>query len=250
MPVLEGAATELGWPGTPDSPPLALSEPLGVLRSPPPCPAAGSGISGQQQGQRAEAMAGPRSAALGAQSRARRPWVSLGVPGCPGVSPRPADAGASIPTSAHGDGTGSEGPRTAPASLPSVPNLHQARETPGTRARAGGRQVRVAAGVPAGKYSPRHGAVPRCTRGGGARRSSLAPRASNPSPRILHGCQVPLPPPEWAGGFIGPASAGEVSGLWLRAQRPVQDTSQSPPRGGQAQPSWTNLVALLVSVAT
>lgn len=96
LPVLEGAATELGWPGTPGSPPLALSEPLRVLCSPPPCPAAGSGISGQHQGQRAEAMAGPRSAALGAQSRARRPWVSLGVPGCPHAqlmlvppSPRP-----------------------------------------------------------------------------------------------------------------------------------------------------------------
>lgn len=64
------------------------------------------------------------------------------------------------------------------------------------------------------------------------------------------GWWAPMPSSECAGGFMGPVSAGKVLDLWLRTRRPGQDTSQSPPHGGQAQAGWTHFGALLASEAT
>lgn len=171
-----------------------------------------------------------------------------------GLAPLPAMSGASVPTPAGGDGMGSGGPRAAPSSLPSpVVSAAPALAAAALGNGGSGREMGGTGGPRLSPWPHTHHEAAACpsARGAGTAGEPGVRRWPGAAARGASvGCWAPLPRPQRAGGFMGPVSAGKVSGLWLRTRRPRQDTGQSPPRGGQAQLGWTHFGALLASVAT
>lgn len=166
-----------------------------------------------------------------------------------GLALLPAVCRPSVPTPSNGDRAGSRGPRTAPASSPS-PAASPALALAATMLANGGSGWEMGR-TEGPRFSPRtrthHAPSVHAAVWGWHNRRTSAPPVSSCDPSW---CWALLPRPQRDGRFMGPVSAGKVSGLWLRTRRPEQDIGQSPPHRGQAQPGWTHFGALLASVAT
>lgn len=171
---------------------------------------------------------------------------------CGGLALLPVICRAAIPTPADGNGTGSGGPHMTAASSPSPaasPAPAWAATMPGMAA-VDGRWVGRGPRFPPQTRTHCEAAARLLRVGPAAGRASLSQRPGAATRGASVGCGYRCPVHGRMGDLWGPVSLGKVLGLWLRTRRPGQDTGQSPPHGGQAQPGWTHFGALLASVAT